>query len=48
MQYYLAAGLSKEEKDKLWRVRMVEECGVVSGSWSLRRGEGLAMESENG
>jgi hypothetical protein len=29
-------------------VRMVEECAVVSGSWSLRRGEGLAMESEYG
>ncbi len=48
MQYYLAAGLSEEEKDLLWRVRMVDECAVVSGSWSLRRGEGLAMESENG
>jgi hypothetical protein len=27
---------------------MVEQCAVVSGSWSLRRGDGLAMESENG
>ncbi len=29
MQYYLAAGLSKEEKDLLWRVKMVEECAIV-------------------
>jgi hypothetical protein len=29
-------------------VRMVEQCAVVSGSWSLRRREGLAMGSENG
>jgi hypothetical protein len=27
---------------------MDEQCVVVSGSWSLKRGEGLAMESENG
>jgi hypothetical protein len=43
VQYYLAAGLSEEEKDYLWRVRMVEQCAVLSGSWSLRRGEGLAI-----
>jgi hypothetical protein len=48
VQNYLAAGLSEEEKDLLWRVRMVEQCTVLSGSWSLRRGEELAMESENG
>jgi hypothetical protein len=27
---------------------MVEQCAVVSGSWSLKRGDGVAMESENG
>jgi hypothetical protein len=32
VQYYLAAGLSEEEKDELWRVRMVDQCAVVSAA----------------